>query len=434
MARIPPWRWNLFGPWPPEEGVPQAFPDEQIRPLAERLSKQRPWRSAEENWFTAERALRQKPWRPWVIHFSGEKERSGWDWADLLLKVSVPVLLLGLSTAYSIISANRQEKIAKADKERQESIAREQREDEVVTSFIREMRPLLVDKGLRSSAPDSEIRGVARGLTLAALSQVKNPDRKRLIVRFLLDSGLNTKPGNLISLREANLSEAVLSGADLAGADLSEANLIRATLSWADLSGANLMGANLLGAHLMGARLIGADLRALLSGNDLRGADLSRANLSGADLSRADLFRANLSGANLSHADLLTANFSGANLSHADLGGAYLIEADLRGADLRGANLREAYLSGADLRADLSGASLGGADLRGAILSGADLSGANSRADLRGVDLRADPRRADLSRADLNNVKWDETTIWPSRDRFAGAQHIPVALKKQLGL
>ncbi|MEY4352513.1 MAG: hypothetical protein RLZZ609_754 [Cyanobacteriota bacterium] len=46
MARIPPWRWKLFGPWPPEEGLPQSFPDEQIRPLAERLSKQRPWLSA----------------------------------------------------------------------------------------------------------------------------------------------------------------------------------------------------------------------------------------------------------------------------------------------------------------------------------------------------------------------------------------------------
>jgi hypothetical protein len=157
---IPPWRWNLWAPWPPEEGPPPSIPDEQIRPIAERLSKQRPWLSPEENWIAAELALRQKPWRPWVIRFSGEKERSGWDWADLLLKVSVPVLILELSTAYSIISADRQEKIQKADKERQESIAREQREGGVVTIFIKEMRPLLVNKGLRSSAFDSEVRGL----------------------------------------------------------------------------------------------------------------------------------------------------------------------------------------------------------------------------------------------------------------------------------
>jgi hypothetical protein len=53
---------------------------------------------------------------------------------------------------------------------------------------------------------------------------------------------------------------------------------------------------------------------------------------------------------------------SGADLRGADLRGAYLSGADLRGADLRGA-----YLSGADLRgAYLSGADLRGADLRGA--------------------------------------------------------------------
>jgi hypothetical protein len=106
-----------------------------------------------------------------VIRFSGEKERSGWDWADLLLKVSVPVLILGLSTAYSIISSSRQEKLAIADKERQEKSAREQRETDAITGFIKGMQPLLLDKDLKKSAADAEVRGVAKGLTLAALSQ-----------------------------------------------------------------------------------------------------------------------------------------------------------------------------------------------------------------------------------------------------------------------
>jgi hypothetical protein len=180
-----------------------------------------------------------------VIRFSGEKERSGWDWADLLLKVSVPVLILGLSTAYSVISSSRQEKLAIADKERQEKSAREQRETDAITGFIKGMQPLLLDKDLKKSAADAEVRGVAKGLTLAALSQVQDPDKKRLIVRFLLDSGLNTKPGNIFSLSEANLRGASLSEANLRGANLSGANLI-----WADLSGATLSEANLIGASL----------------------------------------------------------------------------------------------------------------------------------------------------------------------------------------
>jgi hypothetical protein len=219
-----------------------------------------------------------------VIRFSGEKERSGWDWVDLLLKVSVPVLILGLSTAYSIISSSRQEKIA-----------REQRENDVITGFVKEMQPLILDKDLKKSAADAEVRGVARGLTLAALSQVKDPDKKRLIVSFLFDTGLNAKPGNLFSLSEANLNEVNFRGADFRGAKLGWADLSRANLSGANLSGADLRGANVGWADLSRADLWGADLR----GANLSGADLSGADFRGAKLGWADLSRANLSGANL---------------------------------------------------------------------------------------------------------------------------------------
>jgi len=57
----------------------------------------------------------------------------------------------------------------------------------------------------------------------------------------------------------------------------------------------------------------------------LSGAYLSRADLSGADLYGANLSRANLSRADLSGADLYGANLSRANLSRADLSGADLI-------------------------------------------------------------------------------------------------------------
>ena len=221
--------------------------------------------------------------------------------------MSLPVLILGLSTAYSVISADRQEKLVKADKDRQEIVVREQRDGEVVTNFIKEMQPLLVDKGLRSSAPGSEVRGIARGLTLAALSQVKDSQRKRLVVRFLLDSGLNVKPGNLISLSEANLN-----GADLNGANLSGADLLDADLRGADLIGANLIRADLFRADLNGAILIRADLN---------GAILIRADFIGANLSGADLYKANLSGADLSGADLFDADLRGTNLNGANLEG-----------------------------------------------------------------------------------------------------------------
>ena len=313
MARNPPWRWRPWGPWPrerqgpPQKRPPPPIPEARIRPLGERLSKQRPWLSAEENWLAAEHALRQKPWRPWVIRFSGEKERSGWDWADLLLKVSVPVLILGLSTAYSIISADRQEKIA-----------RDQKESDVVTEFIKEMKPLLLEKGLKNAPKGSEVVGVARGLTLATLSRLTSedaPGRRTIVLRYLIDSGV-TNSGGFFSFPATDLNGADLSDADLTGADFHLAVLKRASLSWTNLRGANLIRAN-----------------------------LSETGLLSADLSEANLYLANLSGAKLHSAKLI-----GADLSHADLRGADLRSAVLRNADLRGANLIGAFLDEADLK------------------------------------------------------------------------------------
>ena len=104
------------------------------------------------------------------------------------------------------------------------------------------------------------------------------------------------------------------------------------------------------------------DMKANLSGADLRHADLS-----GADLSYANLINANLSGANLSGANLSRANLSYADLINANLSGANLIDANLIDADLSGANLSYANLSYANLSyADLSGANLSYADLTGA--------------------------------------------------------------------
>ncbi len=76
---------------------------------------------------------------------------------------------------------------------------------------------------------------------------------------------------------------------------------------------------------------------------DCEGWENMRANLSGADLRCADL-----SGADLRYADLSGADLSGADLSGANLSGADLRYADLSGADLSGANLRRADLSGAE--------------------------------------------------------------------------------------
>ncbi|MFM9102671.1 MAG: pentapeptide repeat-containing protein [Cyanobium sp.] len=216
-----------------------------------------------------------------MIRFSGEKERSGWDWADLLLKVSVPVLILGLSTAYSVISSGRQERIALAEQK-----------DAVIREYIKEIKGMLLDKKVAGEAkiPGSEANGVARALTLTALAQLKGegPERRSLVFQFLRESNFpilagsdkGKKPG--ANLTGYDLNRADLFKANLSGADLYEANLRSAYLSKANLSKANLSKANLSGSILPEANLSGADLYgANLSGADLYGANLSEADLEG---------------------------------------------------------------------------------------------------------------------------------------------------------
>jgi hypothetical protein len=132
---------------------------------------------------------------------------------------------------------------------------------------------------------------------------------------------------------------------------------------------------------------------------------------------KINLSSANLSGAVLSSANLSSANLSSANLSDANLSFAVLIGANLSSANLSFAKLRRAVLSSANLSfAKLSFAKLRRAVLEGAVLEGAVLSSAN------------------LSFADLNTIRWDKATKWPTPEEVTKAQNIPEALKQQLGI
>jgi len=390
----------MRGPWPPDDPSRQeATPtDDAIRARADQLAKRRPWCSAEQNWTDACLELNSAfllRWRPSLLRWLGASEKTGWDWMELLLKLSVPLTISFGGWVLGTLNSNRQDEIAQANQK-----------DAVIREYIKEMKGMLLDKTVAKEAkqPGSEANGVARALTLTALTQLKGegPARRTLVFQFLRESNFPILAGS------EKVQGANLAGYDLSGADLSRANLYEAYLSGADLSGANLGRANLSEANL------------------------GRADLSGADLGKANLYEANLYEANLSGADLSGADLDGADLSGANLGRANLRGADLSGADLDEANLSEADLSGANLRgaifdgANLSGASLGRANLRGAYLVETNLGRANlSEADLSG---------ASLIKADLSGVLWDDKTKWPDNAAFKDAKNIPPDLKNQLGL
>lgn len=210
----------------------------------------------------------------------------------------------------------------------------------------------------------------------------------------------------------------ILSGANLRGANLATANLSGVDLTKADLRGANLEGADLRGANLSGADLEAVNLtRANLSEACLPQVNLKEACLTGVNLSRAHLVGVDLSAVDLSGTNLSDANFSGADFMDILCGAEFA--GCLSRTDLSCTNLSGADLSGVDLSgANLSEANLSEANLIGANLSDADLSGANlsdsrlSEVFLKGANLnKASLTGADLSRIELSGVSFDGTDL-----------------------
>ena len=203
-----------------------------------------------------------------------------WDWLNLFLLSLVTILAAFLTNAYS----NRQ-------KGTELDIASDKRREDSLQSYIDKISELLLEKQLRESDSNAEVRKIAGVRTLTVLRGL-DPIRKASVLQFLYESGLIEKDNRIVDLSYADLSSANLYAFDLSGANLSKVNLREVKLFLADLSGINLHLATLTAANLHQANLRGANLEKAF----LDGADLSFADLSGANLSEAILYNADLKG------------------------------------------------------------------------------------------------------------------------------------------
>ena len=239
--------------------------------------------------------------------------------------------LIGALVALGGVFTAQMVGIALDDRRTQEArdLEAQRANEAALQNYFEDVGELLIEKRLHRASPGDNLSTVVRAQTLSVLEGL-DPNRKRILLLFLYESGLIYKRKAVVSLAAAKLNEAILRGALLSGTDLSEAILNEVVLNEANLSGARLRGADLRGANLNEAILRGADL----SNADLRGASLGEAILSGANLSEAML-----SGTNLTKAVLSETDMSGTNLNGANLNEAILSEANLSGANLRGANL-----------------------------------------------------------------------------------------------
>jgi uncharacterized protein YjbI with pentapeptide repeats len=264
-----------------------------------------------------------------------------WDWLQLLV---VPIMLSLITVAFTWQQSARQQRIedqraqqAQEIEERRAEAEREIQEQRAQQStfqmYLDQMGGLLLDRGLRSSGENSDVRRLARARTLVVLESL-GAHRQNRVLRFLEETDLiqaraPDRPP-IISLKYASLRDFELNGKQL----LRDTDLTQANLSGGDLARADLEGTDLSGAHLDGANLAGANLRgAWLSGAYLHDADLSHADLTGADLSDArGRFE---SGARMSATDLGGADLSGADLTNA----AVTTEQLRKAASLKGATM-----------------------------------------------------------------------------------------------
>jgi uncharacterized protein YjbI with pentapeptide repeats len=219
--------------------------------------------------------------------------------------IAAVIALGGVGTAQmvSIALEDQRTRETRALEERRTQEARDleaQRAGEAaLRNYFEDVGELLIAKSLHRASPGDNLSTVVRAQTLSVLEGL-DPERKRLLLLFLHESGLIHKNKPVVSLASANLSGANLSGANLSGVNLKGAVLARANLSGICLIGANLSKAYLFEADLRGIYLVGADLseaylfRANLKGAVLAESDLRKANLTGADLSEAYLFNADL--------------------------------------------------------------------------------------------------------------------------------------------
>src|SRR5215212_7868863 len=171
---------------------------------------------------TADKKKGRKPWT--LREFGGQ---TVWDWLHLLSALAIPVVLAAAGLWFTAQQDQRQQEIEgqrakqaqkiedqRAEAERELAVQRAQ--DEALQAYLDQMGNLLLEKDLRESKEDSEVRTLARARTLTVLGRL-DPSRKSAVIAFLVEAELMQRvdgSGPIITLGGANLSGAVLSDPD----------------------------------------------------------------------------------------------------------------------------------------------------------------------------------------------------------------------------
>src|SRR5260370_15468023 len=202
--------------------------------------------------------------------WTGFKGKTLWDWLQLLGVLAIPVVV-GFGAAWFTRAQQQSdqrlareqhdhdqvlaEQRAKSEREATEQraglereLTRDNQRETLLQAYIDNMSEFLLEKGLRNSQLEEEVRTIARVRTLTVLSRL-DAGRKRSVLQFLYEAKLIDKDEPIVDL----------SGADLSKADLSGTPLVSNLIVVSDLSKANLRTTKLRKANLRNAYLSQAD-------------------------------------------------------------------------------------------------------------------------------------------------------------------------------
>jgi len=122
-------------------------------------------------------------------------------WLELLV---VPLALVVIGLVFTMLQDARQQdferqlvnleqKIEDQRAQAERELAEQRAQDEALQADLDQMSGLLLERDLRASEEDSEVRTLARARTLTVLERL-DPSRKTAVMQFLLISAQTPKP------------------------------------------------------------------------------------------------------------------------------------------------------------------------------------------------------------------------------------------------
>jgi Pentapeptide repeats (8 copies) len=186
-----------------------------------------------------------------VPYWTGFKEKTLWDWLDLLL---VPVFLLSFSWFFQWEEDRRQTEIQNKEAALQIALSTSRYQQEVLKDYFKDIPNLVADDRQIQKLPIKEVLGARTLVTIQIFKD--NSELKSQVIRFIGNASLSRfVPLKRLDLKETNLSYVDLNSADLRMTQLHKANLTGALLNSAHLEDVNLIEADLRGADLQEAKI-----------------------------------------------------------------------------------------------------------------------------------------------------------------------------------